>query len=77
LDEGFKKPATVRHALESTFRRRDTHPLPKELSEPHPSWTATYADIAAEINLTSNPTAQDAYRRLSAYWKTLFPIQPR
>jgi hypothetical protein len=73
LDEGFKEPAAVRQALRSTFMRRDSHPLPKELPEPHPSWTDTYAGIAAEINLTSTPTAQDAFRRLSSYWKTLFP----
>jgi predicted nucleotidyltransferase component of viral defense system len=73
LNEGFKDPDSVRRALKSTFTRRNTHPLPPGLPEPHPSWTATYAGIAAEIKLTSSPTAQDAYHRLSAYWKTLFP----
>jgi predicted nucleotidyltransferase component of viral defense system len=75
LDEGLKKLDTVRRALNSTFTRRDTHPLPGELPEPHPSWTTSYADIATEINLASSPTARDAYHRLSAYWKELFPKQ--
>ncbi len=73
LDEGLMRPDTVRGALESTFARRSTHPLPAELPEPHPSWNETYADIASQINLKSSPTAQNAYRRLSTYWKELFP----
>jgi predicted nucleotidyltransferase component of viral defense system len=73
LDEGFNALETVRRALVSTFPRRSTHPLPRELQDPDLSWTKDYADIALEIQLASYPSVQDAYARLSAFWKELFP----
>lgn len=72
LDDGFKDLSQVRMALESTFIRRDTHPMPKVLEKPIVSWESIYATIAAEIALSSAPTADAAYRRLAAFWNDLF-----
>ncbi|MFA5975929.1 MAG: nucleotidyl transferase AbiEii/AbiGii toxin family protein [Elusimicrobiota bacterium] len=72
LDEGLEDLDNVRGALESTFRRRKTHPLPDTLQPPHSTWTKPYADIAAEIGLRTE-TAVDAFQKLSAYWTRLYP----
>lgn len=73
LDAGFPDADALRGALNSTFTRRNTHPLPKILPEPHASWTNPYAEIAFEIGLTSAPSSADAYRRLSKFWIDIFP----
>jgi len=73
LDEGMGDPEAVRQALSSTFLRRNTHPLPKVLDAPHPTWTKRYADIAAEIGLQNTTTSEAAFQRLSAYWTQLYP----
>jgi hypothetical protein len=75
IEEGFTDLDLVRQSIEVTFRRRSTHDIPRELPPPHSSWTPVYAAMAKEIDLTSSPTAQDAFRRLSAYWKELYPKQ--
>ncbi|OGR88848.1 MAG: hypothetical protein A2992_09215 [Elusimicrobia bacterium RIFCSPLOWO2_01_FULL_59_12] len=72
LEDGFNEREHLRLALESTFTRRDTHPLPKVLEKPESSWGPIYTGIAAEIALSSAPTAEEAYRRLSTFWNKLF-----
>jgi predicted nucleotidyltransferase component of viral defense system len=73
LDEGLKDLEAAHRSLESTFRRRDTHSLPKELPAPHPTWTKVYANLASEIGLKSAPTSDEAFEKLAAFWKKLFP----
>jgi hypothetical protein len=73
LDQGLLNPESVRRALKATFMRRDSHPLPDVLPQPHAAWTETYADLAAEIGLRTSPTCEAAFQRLSTYWKELFP----
>ncbi len=73
LNEGLRDLSNVRGALESTFRRRNTHPLPAILPPPHDSWTKPYADIASEINLQNTLTSQEAFQKLSDYWTQLYP----
>ena len=72
LDQGSLNSKAVRRALKSTFMRRDTHPLPSLLPLPPTSWTATYADLAAEIGLRTSMTCEAAFQRLSVYWTELF-----
>jgi hypothetical protein len=43
----------LKAAIEETFRRRNTHPLPKELLPPPESWQATFAQMAEEATLTT------------------------
>ncbi len=47
----------VRDALEWTFTRRSTHPLPLSLPAPPPTWAASYTKIAGEIGLDADMLA--------------------
>lgn len=44
----------VRTALDQTFARRDTHPLPATLPAPPTAWTLPYRKIAGEVGLASD-----------------------
>lgn len=72
IEEGFLDLGRVRQSLGATFRRRNTHSIPSELDSPSPQWTPIYAAMAKEINLTSCPTAQRAFEKLTRYWRQLF-----
>jgi hypothetical protein len=45
--------ADIRAALEATFQRRNTHPVPAELPPPPESWTLTFAAMAREAELAA------------------------
>jgi hypothetical protein len=41
-------------ALQQTFRRRQTHPLPTTLALPPPEWKSAFATLAAQCKLTDD-----------------------
>ncbi len=69
--QGLPTPARVAQAVEATFARRNTHPLPSSsLPRPPASWRAPYAELARACGLQT-VTSEAAYERLSAYWARL------
>ena len=44
-------PEMLRKALDLTFSRRGSHPLPADLAAPAAAWDAPFAALAAETNL--------------------------
>ena len=58
-------------ALHKTFDRRNTHPLPAELSEPPEAWAGKFAELAAECKL--GLSFEEAFRLVSDYYSNLLP----
>ena len=70
IENGLPEPKQIIRALENTFTRRDTHPLPTKLAPPPEDWRDPYGALAAEYHL-SCPTLETAYECLTAYWSQL------
>lgn len=67
---GLPALAQVAQAVEATFARRATHPLPSAVPRPPESWSAPYAELARTCGLET-VTSEMAYARLVAYWARL------
>jgi hypothetical protein len=63
-------PATerVRAAVDATFQRRGTHPVPDIVPEPPSGWAKPFAALAAECGLEQTLTI--AHERVQAFWRT-------
>ncbi len=59
----------VAEALEATFGRRDTHPVPDTLNPPPEDWDEPFARLAAECNLEL--AASEAFRVLEDFYGNL------
>jgi hypothetical protein len=59
----------IRSAVEATFVRRRTHPVPTELPAPPAAWSRPFAALAAECGLAYS--AQTAHQRASEFWREL------
>ena len=56
-------------AIAATFKRRNTHPVPKKLEAPPASWSAPFAELAGECGLSSEIGA--AYAEAERYYSSL------
>ena len=65
---GLNKEKT-RYALNRTFDRRGTHPLPDTLLPPPEIWSRPFATLAAECSLKLEFHA--AFENVSAFMQTL------
>ena len=65
---GLRADGDLRAAVDATFARRATHPVPPVVPEPPADWTAAYAQIAANIRLTVND-AGSAHQLIAAFWE--------
>lgn len=70
LELGLPDPVLVGQALQATFARRQTHPLPEALPPPPGAWRAAYAALAAECGVRE-ATVEAAFAIVSAYWRGL------
>lgn len=61
----------LKAAIEETFRRRNTHPQPKELLPPPESWQATFAQMAEEAKLTTTDSVQ-GFHLVKEFLRELF-----
>ena len=61
-------PASLGQAVEATFARRDTHPVPKELPPPPESWTRDFAGMATEAQLGAR-SLEDGFALLQRFWE--------
>lgn len=71
IDYGLPGKELVQKAIRATFKRRDTHTLPAELTPPPENWGASYRKMAEECGV-SKKTMEEAFEHLDKYWKKLF-----
>jgi hypothetical protein len=64
-------PATerVRMAVDATFQRRGTHPVPDVVPEPPSGWAKPFTPLAAECGLEL--TLATAHERVEAFWRRI------
>ena len=53
IERGELDASQVRHAIDDTFARRNTHPCPTALQPPPPSWAAEFPPMAKQAGLTA------------------------
>ena len=56
-------------AVQSTFDRRRTHDIPRELAAPPAEWARSFAVLAKECELAHTPTT--AHARVIQFWRGL------
>jgi hypothetical protein len=69
IERGSLSFDRIRLAVEATFARRATHPVPDELLPPPGDWARPFAALAAECGL--DQALDGAYERLRGVWTTL------
>jgi hypothetical protein len=62
-------PDRTRAAVDATFLRRDTHPVPADVPPPPSDWAKPFAALAAECGMAY--TANSAHERVEAFWRGL------
>jgi len=60
-------PETLRKALDQTFSKRDSHPLPAVLLEPATAWDTPFAALAAETKL--GLTMAEAFAAVQSFYR--------
>lgn len=58
----------IREAVEATFARRNTHPVPEGILPPPAGWAKPFAELAAGCRLDYTPIM--AYERVQEFWRT-------
>jgi hypothetical protein len=61
--------SNVMDALQQTFERRGTHPIPSGISEPAAGWSRPYAAMARECGLDDDIMA--GFQLLKEFFKAL------
>ncbi len=69
LNSGKLLPEAVTKALQATFTKRATHPIPDKLVPPPPDWNPRFAALAAECNLSTDVDA--AFASLERFMNSL------
>ena len=69
IGSGKMDHAKVRLALDATFKRRKTHPLPAALARPPAAWAAPFRALAVTCSLPGDLSA--AYEVLNAFYAKL------
>lgn len=69
IGSGKMDPAKVRLALDATFKRRKTHPLPAALARPPAAWKAPFGALAGACGLPADLAA--AYETLNSFYSKL------
>ena len=70
IENGLPDVKIVSKAIEATFARRDTHPVPEVLPAPPAAWSETYATMSAECGV-KHKEIDEASKYIAEYWKTL------
>ena len=69
LEHQTPLPDRVRAAVNATFGRRDTHPMPDVVPAPPTDWAKPFAALATECGL--DPAMTTAHERVDAFWQTV------
>jgi Nucleotidyl transferase AbiEii toxin, Type IV TA system len=72
LEHEAPATARVRAAVDATFRRRGTHPVPAVVREPPSAWAKPFTALAAECGL--DQTLATAHERVEAFWQGVQPL---
>ena len=67
MDYGLPNKKLVQKALQATFKRRNTHPLPDKLTPPPAAWEASYRKLAEECGV-SRKNVTEAFALLEKFW---------
>lgn len=70
LELGLPDPALVRQAVQATFDRRQTHPLPAALPGPPASWRGPYQQLARACGLGLS-TMEEGQAAVARYWQAV------
>lgn len=70
IQKGLPEAAKVREAVEATFKRRKTHPVPEMLQAPPSDWTKAYQGTAGQVGLEPAEIGA-AFGLLRDYWNGL------
>ena len=66
IERGSLSPERIRRAVEATFERRATHPIPDDLLPPPREWARPFAALLTECGL--NQTLDGSYERIQEVW---------
>lgn len=69
IGSGKMDRAKVRLALDATFKRRETHPLPAALARPPSVWKAPFGALAATCGLSAD--LAEAFEVLNSFYSRL------
>ena len=72
IDLGLES-TRLRRALEITFTRRNSHPLPSSLEAPPEFWPKPYEALARECGLSGDIT--NGFKRVSDFYGLLIPFE--
>ena len=59
----------IRAAVDATFARRRTHPVPGDVPSPPSGWVKPFAVLAAECGI--EPSVNLAHARVETFWRAL------
>lgn len=68
IETASAQPADVKAAVQTTFARRNTHPIPVDLPDPPPVWAEEYAAMTSEAQLRAT-TLTAAIGVLRGFWQ--------
>ena len=66
IERGSLSPERIRRAVEATFDRRATHPIPDDLLPPPRDWARPFAALLTECGL--DQTLDGTYERIRDVW---------
>ncbi|MCK7498497.1 MAG: hypothetical protein MZW92_53600 [Comamonadaceae bacterium] len=66
IELGSLSPERIRRAVEATFDRRATHPIPDDLLPPPKDWARPFAALLTECGL--DQTLDGTYERIREVW---------
>jgi hypothetical protein len=66
IERGSLSPERIRRAVEATFDRRATHPIPDDLLPPPKAWARPFAALLTECGLDRTPDG--AHERIREVW---------
>lgn len=69
LEEHVPSSDRVRKAVDATFARRRTHPVPERILAPPAGWEKPFGELAAACHLDYTPTT--AHKRVQGFWRTV------
>lgn len=75
IDTGLDPSPELAAAVADVFTARESGPPPQHLPDPPADWPARYAELAAELHLSS-PTIDAAMATLRAFWSTTAGLIP-
>jgi predicted nucleotidyltransferase component of viral defense system len=71
IEQGTLNTVKLKKAIEATFKRRNTHAVPFDLSSPPENWAKPYEALAQDCGVIRK-AIDDAFLLLENFWNKLF-----